>query len=368
MMIKFIDLLVQHKQIEYELNTVIQQVIEDSAFVYGKYLTDFENNFAEKIWAKNCIGVANGTDALIIVLKCLGIKQGDEVITAANSFIASAEAISNIGAKPVFVDHDKYYGINVDLIEKKINKNTKAIIPVHLYGQSCDIEKVQEICKKYGLYMIEDTAQSHFAKYKNKYTGTYGNAGCFSFYPSKNLGAMGDGGAIVTNDDKLAEKIRIYANHGSVSKYQHITEGINSRLDGMQAAILNVKLKYVDKWNRQRNLAGLFYNSLLSDCEFVESPDIRKYSEHFFHIYAIKCKKRDELQMFLKSNGIQTGIHYPIALPYLQCYDYLQHKSEDFSQSFKNQSKLLSLPMYPDITQEQILHIVKLIKEFYAKY
>lgn len=366
-MVKFTDLSIYYAQIQEELLAVLKDVINDTSFVYGKYLHEFENLFAKKLKSGNCIGVGNGTEALTITLKCLGIGPGDEVITAANTFIATSEAISNVGAKPIFVDHDKYFGIDPEILDSKITDKTKAVIPVHLYGQSCDIENVIKICNDNGLFMIEDTAQSHFVKYKNKYTGTFGDAGCFSFYPSKNFGAIGDGGAIITDNDELAQKIRVYSNHGSPEKYLHIIEGINSRLDAIQAAVLNVNLKYIDERNQKRNKAGIFYNELLKNCPFIETPEIREFSDHFFHLYVIKAEKREELRTFLNMKGIQTAIHYPLALPFLPCYKHLDHKPDDFPEAYKNQSKLLSLPMYPEISEKEISFVSENIHEFYNK-
>ncbi len=368
MKINFIDLNKLHEEISDEILSVIQNVISESAFVYGKYLSEFEHNFAKKNKIKHCIGVGNGTDALTISLKCMGIGTGDEVITAANSFVATAEAISNVGAVPVFVDHDEYYGIDVNLIEEKINSKTKAIMPVHLYGQICNIDEVTRIAQKHNLFVIEDVAQAHFVKYKNKFAGSFGDAGCFSFYPSKNLGAIGDGGAIITNNDELAEKIRQYTNHGSNEKYKHNIIGINSRLDGLQAAVLNVKLKYIDEWNSQRNKCASLYDSYLADCKFVCTPLKREISDHFYHLYVISCESRDELQRFLSNKGVSTGIHYPIAIPFLDSYKFLNYDSQKLPETFKNQTKILSLPMFSTLREREIEYVTDSIKEFYEKY
>lgn len=364
-MVRFIDLYEQHKEIEGEIVDNFKQIIKENAFVYGKYLESFEQEFAKKLKVKHCIGVANGTDALTITLKCLGITNNDEVITAANSFIATAEAISHTGAKPVFVDHDEYFGIDSAKIEEKITPKTKAIIPVHLYGQACNIEEIKRICKKHNLLLIEDTAQAHFTSFKGKYAGTFGDAACFSFYPSKNLGALGDGGAIVTNDDSLAKKIRIYTNHGSPEKYVHVIEGVNSRLDAIQAAFLKIKLDHIEKWNSMRYEAGLLYNKYLANCNHIEVPKIREFSSHIFHLYVIKCKQRKELQEHLQKNAIQSGIHYPTALPFLDCYSSLAYSENDFPISFKTQSEILSLPMFPHITKEEIKYVCDKIIDFY---
>ncbi len=365
-MIPFIDLNKQYHSIKKEVDESIQSVISQSAFINGTYVETFEKSFAEKLGVKHCIGVGNGTDALAIILRVLNIRNGDEVITAANTFIATSEAITMNGAKVIFIDNDEYFGINTELIEEKINSKTKAIIPVHLYGQAVNISKIQEICKKHHLLLIEDCAQSHFAKYNHQYTGTFGQAATYSFYPGKNLGAYGDGGAITTNDDEIASKIRMYCNHGSPSKHIHSIEGINSRLDGMQAAILSVKMKYIDDWNQKRYEAAQLYIEKLSKCKNVITPLMRPLSSHIFHLFVIRCENRDELQKHLNNHGIQTGIHYAKALPYLDCYQHLKCKPSDFPIAYRNQNELLSLPMFPEISDEQINEVCDTIINFYS--
>lgn len=364
-MIPFIDLSKQYQQIQNEVNAAIFNVIKSNAFVQGKFVEEFEFSFAQKLKVRNCIGVANGTDALTISLKMLGIKQGDEVITAANTFIATSEAISHCGAVPIFVDHDEFYGIDVRNIESKINQNTKAIIPVHLYGQAVEIEMIQEICKKYNLFMVEDCAQSHFSTFGDHYTGTFGDVATFSFYPGKNLGAYGDGGAIVTNSDELADNIRMYCNHGSRQKHIHQMEGVNSRLDGIQAAVLSVKLLYINQWNEMRFQAAMKYNQLLSDCKQIITPKLRKNANSIFHLYVIQAERRDELQIFLQTQGIQSGLHYKTALPYTECYKKYNYSPDDFPKSYASQSKILSLPMFAEITDEQIEEVCHAILKFY---
>jgi dTDP-4-amino-4,6-dideoxygalactose transaminase len=364
-MIPFIDLSKQYEQIEVEINDAIFKVIQQNAFVQGGFVSEFESSFAKKLNIKNCIGVGNGTDALSISLKILGIKQGDEVITAANTFIATSEAISHCGATPIFVDHDDFYGINVEQIESKITSNTKAIIPVHLYGQAVEIDTIQKICKKHNLFLIEDCAQSHFSKFGDNYTGTFGDIATYSFYPGKNLGAYGDGGAIVTNDNDLANQIRMYCNHGSLQKNIHQIEGINSRLDGIQAAILSVKLKYINEWNKMRFDAAMKYNLLLSNCKEIVTPKLRTNTTSVFHLYVIQANRRDELQQFLQQKEIQTGMHYKTALPFAECYKKFNYAPTDFPISYANQSKILSLPMYAEITDEQIEKVCNSIIEFY---
>ncbi len=361
MKIPFVDLKAQYNSIKSEIDRVISDVIEEGAFVGGRYVKTFEQNFADYVGTKHCIGVGNGTDALFVALKALGVGKGDEVITAANSFIATSEAITMTGARVVFVDCDKNtYNIDVNLIEKSIVKRTKAIVPVHLYGQSADMDGILALAKKNSLFVVEDAAQAHGAKYKDKNVGTFGDCACFSFFPGKNLGAYGDGGAVVTNDDGLAKKIRMFANHGRVEKYNHEFEGINSRLDGLQAAILNVKLSHLDKWNKRRQVIAEVYNEELRD--IVVTP-FACNGQHVYHLYVIRVKNRDRIKDFLADNGVSTGIHYPVPLPFLKAYAYLGHEPEDFSVSFVCKDQLLSLPIYGDMTDEQVNYVIDQLKQ-----
>ena len=363
MSIPFVDLKAQYQSLKSEIDKAIQNVISDCEFIGGKYVKKFESEFANYCKVKYCIGVGNGTDALFISLKALGIGKEDEVITAANSFIATSEAISATGAKVVFVDcYPDYYTIDVTKIEEKITERTKVIIPVHLYGQPADMDKIIEIANRYNLFVIEDAAQAHGAKYNNQKVGTFGDIGCFSFYPGKNLGAYGDGGAIVTNNEALAKRCRMLSNHGRIEKYNHEFEGYNSRLDGIQAAILSVKLKYLDKWIESRRQIAYLYNKFLEDTNVItpqEAPETRCV----YHLYVLRANKRDELQEFLKKRGISTGIHYPIGLPYLKAYNYLNHTPENFPITYKYQNTVLSLPMYPELSTHHIDYIIKTIKK-----
>ena len=288
MQIPFLDLNAQYEKIYQEINRSIQNIIDNTAFIGGKEVEKFEKRFANYINTKFCIGVGNGTDALTIALKILGIKKGDEVIVPANTFIATAEAVTATGAKVVFVDCDPlYYTIDVTKIEEKITSRTKAIIPVHLYGQPADMDEIIRIAVANNLFVIEDAAQAHGALYKGKKVGSLGDMGIFSFYPGKNLGAYGDGGAIVTNNEKLAEACRMYANHGRLDKYNHQFEGVNSRLDGIQAAVLNVKLKYLDKWNIARQEVAKLYEHKLGPYESIKLPEIRPEVTPVYHLYVI---------------------------------------------------------------------------------
>lgn len=364
--IPFVDLKGQYHSIKAEIDAAIQSVLNDTAFVGGKYVEAFEQAFASKYGVKHCISCANGTDAIFISLKTAGIGPGDEVITAANTFIATSEAISLTGARPVFVDIDEFYHLDPSRLEEKITPKTRAVIPVHLYGQPAAIDRLKAICDRHNLVMIEDCAQSHFTTFNGRKTGTFGLAGTFSFYPGKNLGAYGDGGAIITNDDDFARRARLLANHGSQKKYIHEIEGINSRLDGLQAAILSVKLKYIEAWNEARFRHALKLNQFLSDIPQIKCPKIRPGCSHIFHIYCVRVSEREKLIDYLKSRRIATNIHYPYALPFTQAYAYLNHKPEDFPAAYAQQSQILSLPMYPELSEEQIEYISDSLRKFYT--
>ncbi len=366
MNIPFVDLKSQYNSIKEEIDQAIAAVISKTAFVGGPFLQSFEEAFAKFCNVKNGIGVANGTDALYIALRTLGIGKGDEVITVANSFIATSEAITSAGAKVVFVDiNPKTYNIDTNKIEEKITSKTKAIIPVHLYGQPADMDPILDLAKKYNLKVIEDAAQAHGAVYKGRVIGSMGDMACFSFYPGKNLGAYGDGGAIVTNNDAWTEKARMIANHGRAGKYDHGLEGVNSRLDGIQAAILEAKLKHLPAWSEARRRNAYCYNKYLADTGVVtpvEMDDVMAV----YHLYVVRVQKgsRQKLQEHLQSKGIATGIHYPIALPNLLAYAYLGHKESDFPEATKASQEIVSLPMFPELTEDQIQYIAQAIKEF----
>ncbi|NLW33615.1 MAG: DegT/DnrJ/EryC1/StrS family aminotransferase [Fibrobacter sp.] len=365
MNIPFVDLKSQYNEIKQEIDSAISEVISNTAFIGGKYARQFEESFAKYTGVKHCVGVGNGTDALFIALKTLGIGPGDEVITAANSFIATSEAISATGARVVFVDiNPKLYTIDVTKIEEKITPKTKAIIPVHLYGQPADMDPILSIAKKHNLKVIGDAAQAHGALYKGKKIAQCADMTCYSFYPGKNLGAYGDAGAIVTDNDTWAENARKFANHGRAAKYNHEFEGVNSRMDGIQGAVLGVKLNYIEDWTEKRRRNAYLYNELLQGVVTtpVELDDVRAV----YHLYVVKVEaaKREAFQAFLKENGIDTGIHYPIALPYLQAYDYLNHTESDFPVSLKTSQEIVSLPMCPQLNEEQIAYVAEIIKKF----
>lgn len=366
MKVPFVDLKLQYQSIKPEIDKAIENVLADMAFIRGQYVEEFEANFAKALDAKYCIGVGNGTDAITIALKAVGVGDGDEVITAANSFIATSEAITNAGARVVFVDgHPDYYNIDVDKIEGKITAKTKAIIPVHLYGQPADMGPIMDIARKYELFVVEDSAQAHLAEYASTKVGGIGHVTTFSFYPGKNLGAYGDAGSCVTNDEGLAKKIKMLANHGRISKYDHEFEGANSRMDGMQGAILNVKLSYLQEWTNNRRKAAALYDELLTDVPELITPQVLPDVNHSYHLYVIRTKKRDALMKLLEEAEIGVGIHYPIALPNLSAYKYLRHKPEDFPVASKYQDEILSLPMFPELSEREINYVAKKIKEFF---
>lgn len=364
MNVPFVDLRAQYLSIKQAIDEAISKVIAETAFIGGDYVRTFERNFATLLGVKHCIGVANGTDAIYITLKMLGIGPGDEVITTAASWISTSETISQTGATPVFVDiHPDTYTINPVLIESKITKRTKAIIPVHLYGQAAHISEIKHVCDRHGLFLIEDCAQSHLSEENYKMVGTFGIASTFSFYPGKNLGAYGDAGAIITNDDTLAEKVRMYANHGALKKHEHKIEGINSRLDSIQAAILSAKLPHLKHWTEKRiSNANLYYEGL-QHAE-VALPIVRNGTKHSFHLFVIRSKQRDSLKQFLEGNGIQTAIHYPTALPNLSAYKYLHHQPADFPVASQYQNEILSLPMFPELSHAQISYVCAAINRF----
>jgi dTDP-4-amino-4,6-dideoxygalactose transaminase len=368
MHIPFVDLKAQYRSIKTEIDDAIASVIRDTAFIGGPFVKTFEQNFAAAYGVKHVISCANGTDSLYILMKMLGIGKGDEVITAANSWISSSETISQTGARPVFVDvHPGYYSMDETKLEEKITSATKAVIAVHLQGQVCDIEKIKSICDRHGIALIEDCAQSHFSEFKGKKAGFFGVAGSFSFYPGKNLGAYGDAGCIITNDDALAEKCRMYAQHGALKKHQHVMEGINSRLDGLQAAILSAKLRHLPEWTNKRIQHAATYHKLLSGVNNICLPVQRPDTKHTWHLFVIRTKQRDKLAKWLADKGIETAVHYPTALPNLPAYQYLGYKPADFPVATALQDEILSLPMFPELTEESIAYISDAIKSFVSQ-
>ncbi len=362
--INFVDLSKQYTPIKDEINNAIQNVIDNTSFILEKEVSDFERNFADFCTTKYCVGIGSGTDALYLALKSLGIGPGDEVITAANTFIATALAISHCSAKPVLVDcKPDVYTIDVDKIEKAITDKTKAIIPVHLYGQPADMDPILELAEKYSLAVVEDACQAHGAEYKGRKTGCLGKIGCFSFYPGKNLGAYGDGGAVVTNDEEIAERIKLLRNYGEKVKYHHSIKGFNTRLDSIQASVLNVKLKYLEEWNELRRKNAKLYSSRLDRAEIL-LPIEEKFAKHVYHLYVIRTKKRNELQEFLKQKGIDTGIHYPVPIHLQEAYLEFGNMQGKFPVTEKVSNEILSLPMYPELSREEIEYVADCIKSF----
>ena len=363
--IPFVDLNAQYKAIQSEIDVAFQNVINDAAFIQGKYVQKFEKEYARHYGVKHVISCANGTDAIYISLKALGIGVGDEVITTALSWISTSETITQSGARVVFVDIDPdYYTIDTSKIEEKITERTKAIIPVHIYGHPANMSKVMAIAYKHNLKVIEDCAQAHFAIWKGQNVGTFGNVGTISFFPGKNLGAYGDAGCIVTNHEDLAEKMRRFSRHGTLVKHDHKIEGINSRMDGLQAAILSVKLKYIHKWTEERIQHAATYRKLLSDVKDIVTPLTHENAKHVFHLYVIRTKYRDEVQNLLKENGISSGIHYPTSLPFLKAYEYLGHTPQDFPLAYECQDKILSLPIYAELEKDDIKRIYDVMSKF----
>lgn len=365
-MIKFLDLYGQYLAIKDEIDTAIQRVIRDAAFVGGPAVQAFEKNFAAYQQAAFCVGVANGTDAIEIALEALNLPAGSEVIVPANSFIASSEAVSRVGHRVVFADVDSQsYTLDPDDVARRIGPRTAAIVAVHLYGHPSDMDGLLTIARGNNLRLIEDCAQSHGAEYRDRRVGAIGDIGTFSFYPGKNLGAYGDGGAIVTNDEELAVRCRMIANHGRIDKYNHIFEGRNSRLDCLQAAILDVKLKHLDTWIDRRNMIAKNYFNGLTNAVHVRLPVIKEDIRHVFHLFVIRTARRDELAAYLSAAGIQTGIHYPIALPKLTAYDYLYQGDEPMVANHID-SELLSLPIGEHLNDEQVLEVIQAINDFFA--
>lgn len=366
-MVKFLDLKSQYDSIKDEIDEAIKNVISETAFIGGKYVEQFEKEFAQYCQAKYCQGVGNGTDALEIVIEALDLPKGSEIIVPANSFIASSEAVTRSGHKVVFCDcDDSNYTISISSLKSKITPNTKAIIAVHLYGHPCDMDEIMTIAKEHNLKIIEDCAQSHGAEYKGKRAGAIGDAGTFSFYPGKNLGAYGDGGAIVTNNEELAKKCKMIANHGRIEKYNHEFEGRNSRLDGLQAAILSVKLKYLDAWTDARIKVADFYLENLKDIDGIVLPKREDWAKQVYHLFVIRTTKRDELQQYLKDNNISSGVHYPISLPKLKAYNYTNQASEKFFAN-SSDSELLSLPIGDHLNVDDLDNIKSKIEYFMKK-
>tara|TARA_Y100000310_G_scaffold345466_1_gene465305 strand:- start:15787 stop:16890 length:1104 start_codon:yes stop_codon:yes gene_type:complete len=367
MQIPFVDLKAQYLNIKEEIDTAIQEVLDNTAFILGKNVEDLEKKFAELCNTKYCVGVNNGTSSLRIAMLALGIKPGDEIITTPFTFIATTEAISHIGAVPVFVDIDeKTYTIDPKKIEEKITEKTKAIMPVHLFGQCADMDPIIDIAKKHNIKIIEDAAQAHSALYKNKKAGSIGDVSCFSFYPGKNLGAYGEAGAICTNDEVTGKKSVLLRQHGELERYRHDIIGDNCRMEGIQGAVLGVKIKYIEEWNEKRRDNAKKYNKLIEKFD-ITIPLEAEYAKHIYHIYAIRVKNRDELRNFLDEKGVSTGIHYPIPVHLQKAYEFMGLKGGSFPISEKVANEIISLPMFPELTEEQMQYVASCIEEFSKK-
>jgi len=374
MQVPFLDLKTQYKQIKSEIDEAIAEVLESTSFVLGKPVQEFESEFARMHNVKHCVGLSSGTDGNHITLWALGIGPGDEVIVPVNTFIATAWGATLCGAKPVFVDcHPESYNIDPEKVENAITARTKAIVAVHLYGQPADMDPLKEIAERHKIYLVEDAAQAHLSEYKGQKVGGLGVAASFSFYPGKNLGAYGEAGAVTTNDDELAEKFRMIRDHGSVKKYTHVLFGHNYRMESIQGAVLKVKLKYLEKWTEERRRVASKYKELLSDLEEIKLPTEMPYARHVYHLFVIQVdsrsdrrqETRDKLQKFLNENGIGTGLHYPIPLHLQPCFKDLGYKKGDFPVAEQLAESGLSLPIYPELTDEQIGYVVEKIHEFF---
>lgn len=365
MTIRFLDLHAQYLTIKDEIDVAMAAVIADTAFIGGPYAKKFEEEFAAYQQAHFCIGVGNGTDALEIVLEALDLPPGSEVMVPANSFIATSEAVTRTGYRVVFCDCDPgSYSLSVNDAERRITTATRAIIPVHLYGRPCNMDKIMELAQQHRLRVIEDCAQAHGAEFNGKRVGTFGDAGTFSFYPGKNLGAYGDAGIITTDNEALAMKCRMIANHGRIGKYNHEFEGRNSRLDGLQAAILSVKLRYLDTWLERRREIAAMYREGLAGCGHIEIPEPEAGGmRHVYHLFVIRTQMRDQLKEYLKEQKVESGIHYPTALPKLPAYVYCGQQSEDM---FANRCdrELLSIPMGEHLTDRDVAEVIRAVKAF----
>jgi dTDP-4-amino-4,6-dideoxygalactose transaminase len=372
MKVPFLDLKIQYQSIKDEINPAIQNILDNTAFILGKAVSDFEKDFAAAHEAKYCAGVSSGTDGNHLALWALGIGPGDEVIIPANTFIATAWGATLCGATPVFVDcHPESYNLDPAKLKAAITEKTKAVVAVHLYGQPADIDEIKKITDEHGIHLVEDCAQAHLAEYKGKKVGGLGIISSFSFYPGKNLGAYGEGGAVITNDADLKRKIMMMREHGSVEKYNHETFGHNYRMEGIQGAVLGVKLKYLDKWTDARRKAAATYRELLSDVNEIILPSEMSYAKHVYHLFVIQVRKggkeeRDSLAKYLNDNGISTGLHYPVPLHQQKCFSHLEYRKGDFPQSEKLAESGLSLPMYPELNYDQIFYISNKIKDYFG--
>jgi dTDP-4-amino-4,6-dideoxygalactose transaminase len=362
--VPFLDLKVAHDPLREEFDQAIRRVIDSSAFAGGPFVTKFEEEFATFCDCDHAIGLGSGTEALWLTLLALGIGQGDEVITVPSTFMATAEAISYCGATPAFVDIDeRTYTMDPAALEAAITEKTKAIIPVHLFGQPADMDPIIEIARNHKLFVIEDAAQAHGAEYKGRKAGTIGDAGCFSFYPGKNLGAFGEAGAVITNDSELQEKIRILRDHGQVKKYHHAMIGWNCRMDGIQGAVLSVKLQHLKAGNELRRAHALKYNQAFASVEQLIAPVEASYARHVYHVYAIRVQERAEVMEHLTNKGIGYGVHYPVPIHLQEAYRGLGYEKGAFPVAERTAEEFLSLPMFPELKQTQLDLVIEAVKD-----
>lgn len=365
MVVEFVNLKKQYRTIRREINRAVKTVLERQTFILGEELKKFEEEFARYLDARYVVGVDNGSDGLILALRALGVGHGDEVITPVNSFISTTLAITEVGATPVFVDIDsETHQLDVDQVSKKIIKKTKVILPVHLYGSPCDIESLSSLRRRRGIFLVEDACQAHGTKMNGRRLGTFGTLGVFSFYPGKNLGAYGNGGAVCTSDKQLYEKLLRLRNFGQRRKYHHEESGLNSKLDDLQAAVLRVKLKHLDEWNRKRNRWAKLYQQRLIGFKF---PSVVKGGEPNRHLLVMEVEKRDGLLNYLLSKGIKAQVHYPIPIHLQKCYSYLGYRHGDFPVAEEIAKKIISLPMYAELTAKEVSFVSITINRFYGR-
>jgi dTDP-4-amino-4,6-dideoxygalactose transaminase len=371
MKVPLLDLSIQHRNLREELRAAIDGVMDSQQFILGQEVTALEQELAEYCQARYAIGCASGSDALLLALMALDVKEGDEIITTAFSFFATVSAITRLGAKPVFVDIDpRTYNLDVSQIAAKIGERTKAIMPVHLYGQCADMKELLSISKQYGVPIVEDAAQAIGSEEDGRRAGSIGEIGCFSFYPSKNLGAAGDGGLLTANDEEIAQKLHILRVHGAEKTYQHEYVGINSRLDSLQAAILRIKLRELDSWTEARQQNAAFYRELFGDYfldDHIELPYERPDVRHIYNQFVIRVPgKRDELKTFLLEKGIGTAIYYPISLHMQECFAFLGGKEGDLPESERASREVLALPIFPELTEGQLTYVAEKLAEFFG--
>jgi dTDP-4-amino-4,6-dideoxygalactose transaminase len=365
--IPFIDLQRQYQSIKPEMDEAIHHVLTESRFIGGAAVSRFENQFAARLGMPHCINTGNGTDALFLILKALALPAGSEVMVPAWGCIATAEPVSLAGLKPVFCEVDPhYYTIDPLRVKEKITSKTKAVIAVHLYGQVAPVTELKRICEQYNLFLIEDCAQAHLSEENGSVAGTVGVASAFSFYPTKNLGAYGDAGCVLTRNTQLAERVRRLANHGALQKDDHLMEGTNSRMDALQASVLSVKLNHLEKWNKRRAEIAAQYHNVLMEIDGLILPATRPGTTHAFHIYCVRTPYRDTLRTFLASKGIETSVHYPLGLPFTPAYRHLQHKLSEFPVTSVLQQEVLSLPVFPELTNEEVTTVCTAIRDFFS--